>query len=60
MFPATRLRRLRQQPILRNLVRETTLSAQDFILPLFVRPGQRHSQGDRVDAGQFSAQRRSR
>jgi len=40
MFPATRLRRLRQQPILRNLVRETTLSAQDFILPMFVRPGQ--------------------
>src|SRR4051812_50075111 len=39
MFPATRLRRLRQQPVLRNLVRETSLSAQDFILPLFVRPG---------------------
>jgi porphobilinogen synthase len=39
MFPATRLRRLRQSPVLRNLVRETSLSAQDFILPLFVRPG---------------------
>jgi porphobilinogen synthase len=38
-FPATRLRRIRQQPILRNLVRETTLSVQDFILPMFVRPG---------------------
>src|SRR5438105_3036035 len=39
MFPQTRLRRLRQQPVLRNLVRETTLSVQDFILPMFVRPG---------------------
>ena len=39
MFPATRLRRIRQQPILRNWC-ETTLSPQDFILPLFVRPGQ--------------------
>jgi porphobilinogen synthase len=39
MFPATRLRRLRQHPVLRDLVRETTLSVRDFILPLFVRPG---------------------
>src|SRR5687767_15918210 len=39
MFPHTRLRRLRQHPVLRDLVRETTLSPQDFILPLFVRPG---------------------
>lgn len=39
MFPATRLRRLRQHPILRDLVRETTLSPHDFILPMFVKPG---------------------
>jgi porphobilinogen synthase len=31
-----RPRRLRRLPALRNLVRETTLSAHDFILPLFV------------------------
>ena len=31
-----RPRRLRRSPALRNLVRETQLSAQDFILPLFV------------------------
>ncbi len=31
-----RPRRLRQSPALRNLVRETQLSAHDFILPLFV------------------------
>ena len=39
MFPQSRLRRLRQHPVLRDLVRETTLAANDFILPLFVRPG---------------------
>jgi porphobilinogen synthase len=38
-FLTTRLRRLRYHPILRALVRETTLDAGDFILPLFVRPG---------------------
>jgi porphobilinogen synthase len=38
-FPAIRPRRLRQHPVLRNLVRETMLSPGDFILPLFVRPG---------------------
>jgi porphobilinogen synthase len=30
---------LRHNPLVRGLVRETTLSVQDFILPLFVRPG---------------------
>src|SRR5215467_6046045 len=39
MFPISRPRRLRQHPVLRELVRETTLSVRDLILPLFVRPG---------------------
>jgi len=39
-FPGTRMRRLRQFPALREMVAETTLSADDFIMPLFVRPGQ--------------------
>src|SRR6516165_9567857 len=39
MFPHTRLRRLRYHPAVRDLVRETTLSVRDFILPMFVRPG---------------------
>jgi porphobilinogen synthase len=30
---------MRQHPVLRDLIRETSLSARDFILPLFVRPG---------------------
>jgi porphobilinogen synthase len=38
-FPTGRLRRLRHHPLVRDLVRETTLSPQDFILPFFVRPG---------------------
>jgi porphobilinogen synthase len=38
-FPNLRLRRLRQHPALRDLVRETELSVRDLILPLFVRHG---------------------
>jgi porphobilinogen synthase len=38
-FPIVRPRRLRQHPLLRELVRETNLSVRDLILPLFVRPG---------------------
>ncbi len=40
MFPTTRLRRLRYHPAVRELARETRLSAANFILPLFVRPGE--------------------
>src|SRR5947209_19783991 len=38
-FPTVRPRRLRHHPLVRGLVRETALSPDDFILPLFVRPG---------------------
>jgi porphobilinogen synthase len=38
-FPDTRPRRLRRTPALRRLVRETTLSPDNFIFPLFVCPG---------------------
>lgn len=38
-FPITRLRRLRQTPVLRNLVRETILTRDDLVMPLFVCPG---------------------
>jgi porphobilinogen synthase len=38
-FPITRMRRLRRTPVLRRMVRETRLSVDDFILPLFVVPG---------------------
>lgn len=36
-FPTTRLRRTRQTSWCRDLVRETTLSIQDLILPVFIR-----------------------
>jgi porphobilinogen synthase len=38
-FPTTRLRRLRYHPAIRSLVRETQLSPEKLILPLFARPG---------------------
>ena len=38
-FPVTRLRRLRQSEVIRNLVRETTLTRNDLMMPLFVCPG---------------------
>jgi porphobilinogen synthase len=37
-FPVTRLRRLRGSAGLRSLVRETRLSLDDFVMPLFVAP----------------------
>jgi porphobilinogen synthase len=38
-FPIVRPRRLRANPLLRDMVRETSLDVRDVILPLFVRPG---------------------
>jgi len=38
-FPETRLRRLRKNPILRNMISETSISVDDLIMPLFVCPG---------------------
>jgi porphobilinogen synthase len=40
-YPATRLRRLRRHDWSRRLVRETALSVDDLIWPLFIREGQR-------------------
>jgi porphobilinogen synthase len=38
-FPATRMRRLRYHPKVRELVRHTRLSPANLVLPLFVRAG---------------------
>ncbi|MDR6199565.1 porphobilinogen synthase [Microbacterium sp. SORGH_AS428] len=38
-FPAHRLRRLRQSPAVRRLVRETHLAPSQLVLPMFVREG---------------------
>jgi porphobilinogen synthase len=38
-FPITRLRRLRQSKIMRDMVRETEVNCDDLIMPYFVCPG---------------------
>ncbi len=39
-FPITRLRRVRQNPAIRSLVTQSTLSVGDLIWPIFVRSGE--------------------
>jgi porphobilinogen synthase len=39
-FPITRMRRLRRSEPLRSLVRETRLSPESFVYPMFVCPGE--------------------
>lgn len=38
-FPTTRLRRLRYNPVLRDMVTETKVTTDDLIMPLFTCPG---------------------
>lgn len=38
-FPSYRPRRMRATQVTRSLIRETSLSASDFIYPVFVKPG---------------------
>jgi porphobilinogen synthase len=52
-FPIHRPRRLRQTAALRALVRETTLSAGDLVMPLFVRQGLRGRHPIHSMPGQF-------
>ncbi len=40
MFPDIRMRRLRSSETMRRLVRETTLSINDLVYPLFICPGE--------------------
>lgn len=40
-FPTKRLRRLRYNPTVRDLIRETVLTKNDLIYPLFVVPGKK-------------------
>ncbi|HON67966.1 MAG TPA: porphobilinogen synthase, partial [Phycisphaerae bacterium] len=52
-FPKTRLRRLRSSPAMRRMVRETRLSVDQLIYPLFVRPGRNVRQPIKSMPGQF-------
>jgi porphobilinogen synthase len=45
LFPANRMRRLRKQGFLRDMVRESHLSCHDFIYPMFVLEGKNQRQG---------------
>lgn len=40
-FPAVRLRRLRENPLVRGLIRENRPHVSDLVMPLFVRPGKK-------------------
>lgn len=53
MFPEQRPRRLRMKPAMRRMVRETAISADDLIYPLFIKEGR--SVKEPIDAmpGQF-------
>lgn len=52
-FPRQRLRRLRQHIALREMVRETRLSPQDLVFPLFVVEGEGQQQPIPSMPGQF-------
>src|ERR687883_367427 len=53
-FPTTRLRRLRRTETLRGMVRETRLTPENFIYPLFVCPGERVRKEVRSMPGVFN------
>lgn len=40
-YPITRLRRLRSNPVIRNMVNETTVSLDNLVMPLFACPGEK-------------------
>jgi porphobilinogen synthase len=53
-FPITRLRRLRRSDQLRSLVRETRLTPESFVYPMFVCPGERVRKEVRSMPGVFN------
>src|SRR5450759_2659578 len=50
-YPSRRMRRLRRSDFLRRMVRESTLSADDFIYPVFVLDGSRRREAISSMAG---------
>ncbi len=55
-FPQIRMRRLRTNPTMRRMVRETTVSIDDLVYPLFVRAGAKLKKpiGSMTDCYHFS------
>lgn len=54
-FPTRRMRRLRKTPQIRKILRETTLQAEDFIYPLFIKEELEEGAGEPIDTmpGQY-------
>src|SRR4051812_48401631 len=52
-FPSTRLRRLRQNPLIRERLEETTFSPHRLIAPFFVRPGKNERRPIHSMPGQY-------
>ena len=50
-FPATRMRRMRRDDFSRRLMREHSLTASDFIYPVFVLEGSGRTEVGGLDAG---------
>ena len=53
-FPEYRARRLRKNENFRRLIRETKLSVDDLVYPLFVVPGKNFKKPIQSMPGQFS------
>ncbi|MCL2156944.1 MAG: porphobilinogen synthase [Methanobrevibacter sp.] len=47
-FPITRMRRLRQSPQIRDIVRETKLNPEDLIYPIFVKEGLKDEEKEEI------------
>ena len=54
-FPGTRMRRMRRDDFSRRLMRESTLTVDDFIYPVFVLEGEGRIERGCVDAGRRAA-----
>ncbi len=52
-YPSVRLRRLRQREPFRRLIRETRLSVDQLVMPLFVRGGKNERAAIPSMPGQF-------
>ncbi|MCP5467997.1 MAG: porphobilinogen synthase [Deltaproteobacteria bacterium] len=53
IFPMTRLRRLRANPGIRKLVRETQVTTQNLVMPIFIRPGKKQKREIKTMPGIF-------
>ena len=54
-FPTRRMRRLRRTPQIRKILQETTLQAEDFIYPMFIKEELEEGAGESIDTmpGQY-------